>query len=122
MFGPDQFKAAYQHAITDFKTIVRDESPKGKPRQDIENRIKLIEAKLAEADAAFAHTLGFPICHCKLPGVPMLWREAESAHVCSSCGHRKETPRAAKVGMNGRDRHLARRSQSNDDWDIFTGK
>lgn len=122
MFGPDQWKAAYQNGITDLKAIIREDAPKGKRRQDIEDRVKRIEGDLAKADAAFAQTVGFPICHCKLPGIPMLWKEPELAHVCPECGHRRRGAGGpVKVGTTSRDRREARRAHGVD-FDVFTGE
>jgi hypothetical protein len=122
-FGPDQFTAVYRSAISKVEKKLLDKSTTGKQREEIVRFLDEIRSDLAKADAAYAHTVGFPICHCKLPGVPMLWRESESAHVCPSCDHRKvSASHAAKVGMSSRDRYLARRGQSDNDWDIFTGK
>lgn len=123
MFGPDEFANVYRSSVAKLEQKLRDKSATAKQRQEIDAFLAEIKSDLARADAAFAHAIGHPLCQCDFPGTPMLWREAESAHVCPKCNHRRESARhAAKVGMSHRDRYLARRGQADDDWDIFTGR
>jgi hypothetical protein len=82
MFGPDEWAAVYRSSIAKVEKKLLDKTATGKQREEIENFLSEIRSDLAKADAAFAHAVGFPICHCRLPGVPMLWKQAESAHVC----------------------------------------
>ena len=65
--------------------------PKGEKKAEIEGKIGDAEKVLSESDARLAKDLGFPLCQCTFPPQIMLWKEAESAHVCPrlECGHMK---------------------------------
>jgi hypothetical protein len=119
-FGPSEWVAIAHDAIKDFKTA-RDQLPAGKRRDDLTRRIQEAEAKLSRADALLATQLGFFLCKCEFPGIPMLWREPEYAWVCPSCGHRRQKARPLQVSPSHRDRTAARRA-ARKDWDIFTGE
>ena len=62
--------------------------PKGKKRDEAEQKVKAAEEALSRADAELAQKLGYPLCRCDFPPKVMLWREKEHAFVCPDpkCG------------------------------------
>jgi hypothetical protein len=67
--------------------------PKGAQRAEAEQKIAAAQEMLARSDAKLAKELGFHLCRCTYPPQPMLWREAEKAHVCqnAACQHKIST-------------------------------
>jgi hypothetical protein len=121
-FGHEQFTAVYRGSIAKLEQKLRDKSATGKQRQEIEALLTEIKSDLARADAGFAHAIGHPLCQCDFPGTPMLWREAEAAHVCPKCTHRRKGAEGpVKVSPNRHDRAQARRA-SGLDFNLFTGE
>ena len=81
----------------------RDLLPKGKNRDELENKIQAAEDILKRADAKLAKDLGYNLCQCTFPPQIMLWREPEQSYVCPSkaCGRRivrSTPPRKPKIG------------------------
>ncbi len=73
--------------------------PKGKETDEIERTLAEAEKALAESNARLAHELGYKLCQCTFPPLPMLWVEAENSYVCQNpkCGHRIERPKATRI-------------------------
>lgn len=69
--------------------------PKGEKRDELEKRIESADVALRTSNARLAQEMKMRLCDCGLPPYPMLWREAEKAHVCTNpaCG------RTIKRGM-----------------------
>ncbi|TWC00905.1 hypothetical protein FBZ93_104178 [Bradyrhizobium macuxiense] len=117
-FGPDYF-VAINASIAKVEKKLYEKAKTPQQRHEIDELVSELKAEIAKANSAFAQSVGFPICHCKPPaGVPMAWKENESAHVCPECGHRKEKPKPIRVGPS----RFVNRRRGSDDWDIFTGK
>ena len=49
--------------------------PKSPQRDSADIALKAAADALTRSDVKLAKDLGFPICQCELPGVPMLWKK-----------------------------------------------
>jgi hypothetical protein len=90
--------------------------PKGAKRDEAEKAIEAAAEALARSDAKLAKDLGYKLCQCKFPPLPMLWQQAEDAWVCPSpqCGHKIDKSERPQV-ITGRSRLTdARRGRSRD--------
>lgn len=89
------------------------EVPAGPQREAVEARIKSADEKLELARSTAAKALGFKTHDCKFPPPLLLWNEAENAHICENCGHKK--PRQA--GQISRETSwITARRGGRDDW------
>lgn len=52
---------------------------------------KASQTALSLTEAKLAKKLGYELCLCTFPPSVMLWREAEKANVCPSCGRQSKT-------------------------------
>jgi hypothetical protein len=114
-FAPSDWIECSRTAISEFKSI-RDSLPRGKKRDEIDEKIKRAEDMLSRADAQLAQKLGFELCKCSFPPKIMLWAESQSASVCPACGHQKVDH------IHARSRGGSRPLSAKKDWDVFTGR
>ena len=63
--------------------------PKGRQRDEVEQKVKQAADLLTRSDAKLAKDLGYHLCECTFPPQPMLWREAAKEYRCQrpECGH-----------------------------------
>lgn len=80
--------------------------PKGVKREEIEAKVHIAEEALRKSDAKAAKDLGYQLCTCTFPPQIMLWKEAESAHVCPNvnCGRKIKKGGPASVALGSRFR------------------
>jgi hypothetical protein len=103
----DTSSFSYQD-ITDFVRLGRESLdliraaipliPKGKQRDELENKLSAAQEALNRSDARLAKELGLHLCDCTFPPQIMLWRENEHSHICPrrECGRKIESPDAPK--------------------------
>lgn len=62
--------------------------PDGAQREEIEQKTHMAEELLKRSDAKLAKDLGFKICDCQWPPIPMLWNQLELEWICQNekCG------------------------------------
>jgi hypothetical protein len=56
--------------------------PKGRQKDELEEKIKQAANLLARSDAKLARELGYHLCECTFPPQIMLWREATKSYDC----------------------------------------
>ena|SRR5438477_3606447 len=83
------YLTAAKSALDIFRGI-RAELPQGPKTDQVQQQIETAERFLQKSEAELAQALGYKLCQCTFPPQIMLWKEAESAHVCPNpaCGRR----------------------------------
>ena len=72
--------------------------PKGAEKDRIARKLEEAELALELSNARLAKELGFRLCQCRFPPLPMLWDNARGAFICQNiaCGRGDVKPQGAR--------------------------